>query len=312
MVAATGNDDGQLFKIGVVSGKGGVGKSTITAAIAVLMADDKKEFIAVDCDVDAPNLALMFTLQEEKLDIIPVQTTEKARFKEDKCTGCRSCVDESFCVFNAIRWNEETSRPILDELACEGCGACAVLCEFGAFDISPIDSGYVYHSTTTDGFPIVYGETIIGASSSGKTVTETKEHAKNIVGDNATLMIVDGPPGIGCPVLATLTDLNYVVVVMEPFPAAFHDASRIIEVILNFNIPFGIVINKYDAWKEGYDMIVEFIKEKGYMHLGDVPMDMNVPKSVVNMQSIIRFSPESPASVALKKIYQSLKNVTKT
>jgi MinD superfamily P-loop ATPase len=255
----------------------------------------------VDCDVDAPNLALMFNLQKAKIDSKAVQTTEKSFFKEDNCVSCKACVDDNFCIFGAIRWDEDNEKPILDPLACEGCGACSVLCEYDAYGIKPIESGYIYYTKTEEGFPLVYGETIIGASTSGKTVSETKEFA-NKYGEGAELMLIDGPPGIGCPVLATLTDVDFAIVVVEPFAAAFHDASRIIEVIQGFKKPFGIIVNRADAWKEGYDMLTDFMSENGFTHLGDIPIDMDIPKSVVHMQSIVKFAPDGTATNALKEI----------
>ncbi|MBD3186230.1 P-loop NTPase [Candidatus Bathyarchaeota archaeon] len=297
--------DGKI-RIGVVSGKGGVGKSTVTAAIAHMMARDGLDLVAVDCDVDAPNLSLLFNMEGETMNKKPVQTTEKASFNEEKCIGCMECVEGQFCIFNAIRWNVDDSIPILDTLACEGCGSCAVLCKQGAFDIGPIDSGTIYHDTTEMGFPLVFGETIIGASTSGKTVAETKTFAEENA-PQADFMIIDGPPGIGCPVLATLTGLQFAIVVMEPFPAAFHDASRVINVIEGYNLPFGIVINRCDAWEKGFKDIQTFIKERGYTLLGNIPIDMNVPRSVASMQTIMKYSPGSPAAVALEKIFGNLK-----
>ncbi|MHA1794177.1 MAG: P-loop NTPase [Promethearchaeota archaeon] len=299
-----------MLRISVVSGKGGVGKSTVTAAIASLMSKDNLSIVAVDCDVDAPNLSLLFGLKKNKMDVKPVYTTEKASFIEEKCVSCKKCVDEVYCTYDAISWDDEKNLPILDTLACEGCGACSVLCPSGAYDIGPIESGYIYSAITENGFPLVYGETIIGASTSGKTVTETRDFALDHFGE-AEYMIIDGPPGIGCPVLAALTGTNFAIVVMEPFPAAFHDASRVIEVINNFGIPFGIVINRSDVWDDGYKKIKKFIEENNYIFLGDIPIDMNVPKSVVNMVSIIKYAPESPAAKALEKIYGNLKKIMK-
>lgn len=301
-------DENGLLKLGVVSGKGGVGKSTITAALINLMHADGRNIVAVDCDVDAPNLALLFPIKKEEMDTKIVKTTEKAFWIEENCIQCKECIDEKFCLFNALRWDDEKEYPVLDGIACEGCGSCSVLCEHGAFGIEPIDSGTIYSMVTKDGFPLIYGETIIGASTSGKMVSETKEFAMNYL-ENADALVIDGPPGIGCPVLATLTGLDYVVVVMEPFPTSFHDASRVIEVINGFNIPFGIVINRCDAWEGGYRDILAFIEEKGYTYLGDIPIDMKVPESVTRMLSIIKYAPDSPASLALEEIHENLKEV---
>ncbi|MFX0100085.1 MAG: P-loop NTPase [Candidatus Hodarchaeota archaeon] len=304
----SGNQDNHVLKLGVVSGKGGVGKSTITAALINLMHADGKKIVGVDCDVDAPNLALLFTVDKNEMDTKTVRTTEKAYWIEERCTHCKECIDEKFCLFNALKWNAEKKIPVLDVIACEGCGACSVLCNHDAFGIRPIDSGTMYSTVTGDDFPLIYGETIIGASTSGKMVSETKEFALHYL-EGADHVVIDGPPGIGCPVLATLTGLDFVIVVMEPFPTSFHDASRVIEVINGFNIPFGIVINRCDAWDDGYKDIKKFIKENNYTYLGDIPIDMKVPESVTRMLSIIKHAPDSPASIALKKIHENLEKV---
>nr|MDO8117901.1 P-loop NTPase [Candidatus Sigynarchaeota archaeon] len=301
------NDGGNKFlKIGVVSGKGGVGKSTLTAALCKLYVESKKRIVAVDCDVDAPNLALMFT-QEGKAKTIPVHTTEKAFTIDDKCTSCKSCITDTYCIYSAIKWNEDTRHPEINTIACEGCGACAVLCEQNAYGIHAIESGQIKVIEASEGMPLVYGETIIGASTSGKMVAETKQIATNKAeNEKREIMMIDGPPGIGCPVLATLTGLDYCIVVVEPFPAALHDAKRVIEIITNFSIPFGIVINRTDAWDTGRNTIIEFMEKNGYTLLGEIPIDMKVPESVVHMKNIITYAPDSPSALAIYKVFSVL------
>nr|MDO8086696.1 ATP-binding protein [Candidatus Sigynarchaeum springense] len=295
----------KIKKVAVVSGKGGVGKTSIAAAIASILAERGRPLIAVDCDVDAPNLALMFAMQTPDMQDIPVQATEKARFIEANCTHCKACIDDAYCNFDALSWNDERSEPQVDPFACEGCGSCNTLCKAGAFAIDQVESGHIYTARTKEGFLLVYGETIIGASTSGKLVRSVKEHALSNA-DGARFAIIDGPPGIGCPVIATISDIDYVVVVMEPFPTAFHDASRMIEVIKRFKLPFGIVVNRCNAWPEGKKVIMDFIDSNGYTHLGDIPIDLAIPRSVVNMQSIIMFSPDCIASRSIRVIYRNL------
>ncbi len=295
-----------ILKIGVVSGKGGVGKSTLTAALCAIYIENKKSIIAVDCDVDAPNLALMFT-QSGTATSIPVYTTEKAFTNEEKCTSCKACITDAYCLYGAIKWNDVTGHPEINTIACEGCGACVVLCDQGAYGIKAIDSGKISVIDVQEGIPLVYGETIIGASTSGKMVAETKQTALDKAEkEHREIVVIDGPPGIGCPVLATLTGLDYCIVVIEPFRAALHDAKRVIEIITNFHIPFGIVINRADAWDDGKKDIVDFIEENEYTLLGEIPIDMKIPESIVNMKSIIAYAPSSPSSDAIRKVYVAL------
>jgi len=299
------NQSEKMVKIAIVSGKGGVGKTSFCGAIASILAEQKNALIAVDCDVDAPNLALLFSMKEQQTEDIIVRATEKARLLPDQCTGCKACIDEKYCTFGALSWDISSQRPLIDPFSCEGCGACSVLCRNEAFMIDQVESGHIFYSRTTEGFPLVFGETIIGASTSGKLVRDVKEFAVTNAHDSR-FMIIDGPPGIGCPVIATISDVDYVVVMMEPFPTAFHDASRLIEVINRFNLPFGIVINRCDAWSEGRKNILDFIKANDYTHLGDIPIDLSIPRSIVNMQSIIAYSPDCVASRSIRTIYQNL------
>lgn len=294
-----------IVKVAVVSGKGGVGKTSITAAIASLLAEQGKALVAIDCDVDAPNLALMFSLQARATEDVVVKATEKALFEQDKCIHCKSCIDNRYCTFNALTWNDDAQQPVIDPFSCEGCGSCHVLCMAGAFGMYQVESGHVYTARTSEGFPLVYGETIIGASTSGKLVRSVKEHAFEHA-DGACIAIIDGPPGIGCPVIATISDVDYVIVVMEPFPTAFHDASRVIQVIEQFKVPFGIVVNRCDAWVEGQRDIMAFIERNDFTYLGGIPLDLDIPRSVVNMQSIIAYSPDGVASRSMRVIYRNL------
>ena len=160
------------------------------------------------------------------------------------------------------------------------------------------------------GFPVITGETILGAQSSGKLVTELKTYAKEIlVQEKRDLMIVDGPPGIGCPVIAALGELNYVVVIMEPTQAALHDAIRVIEVIKGFNIPYGVILNKADIWEEGRQTILTYLKENTIELLGEINLDSDWPKVVAKGVPIVKEIPEGPSSKSLIHIYKRLEEI---
>jgi len=297
------------FSIGIVSGKGGVGKTSITASLGALAKKDPeiKDIILLDCDVDAPNLALLFEPKGE-IKNKDLFTCLKARFNEEKCVHCKECIVDKYCEFNAIRWDEDKQIPIIDDLSCEGCGACAYLCPEKAFTVEFIKSGAIKSYLTTNDIPLVYGETILGSSTSGKTVSDCKSYAEELNKEiQAKLAIIDGPPGIGCPVIATVSGLNFIIAVVEPTPSGLHDVMRVIEVTQQFKIPFSILINKSDLESEFQEKFKEFIKDKKYNVIGKIPFDFSVAEAISNAQPVVSYAPNSKAGLALKKIYEKIK-----
>ena len=262
--------------------------------------------MVADCDVDAPNLGLLFK-SGEILKQNTVQTTEKSTFLPDKCIHCKKCITENFCNFHALTWNEVDTIPIIDEIACEGCGACKELCPEHAFEINAIDSGNISHERTKYGFELVWGETVLGAQTSGKLVTEIKKIVSSIAeSDQLDIVVIDGPPGVGCPVIATVADLDYVIVVVEPTSTALHDADRAIQILRQLRRNHGIIINKADMWKQGYNEIVKYANAHTIEILGEIPMDMAIPKAIVQGLPVYKFNKDCPASIALRSIAETL------
>ena len=167
-------------KIAVISGKGGVGKTSLVASLASIAQKDRDfNLIALDCDVDAPNLALILPPKsKEEVRKQNTYTTKKARLLEEKCVHCKQCYDDHFCEFNALNWDESNNTPVIDYLACEGCGACKVLCPEDAFEINPVKSGEIISYETNNGLHLIYGKTKLGSTTSGLLVSEVKECAK--------------------------------------------------------------------------------------------------------------------------------------
>ncbi|MBY9004865.1 MAG: ATP-binding protein [Candidatus Lokiarchaeota archaeon] len=298
--------------VGIISGKGGVGKTSLTASLAHLANKDSKiSPIILDCDVDAPNLAILLPADSpNSIQTQDVYATLKASFIEDKCVHCKQCDEDHFCEFNALSWDKENEIPILDYLACEGCGACKVLCPEHSFKIEPVKSGEIITYTSKIGLPLVYGKTKLGSTTSGKLVSDEKEFAKKL-GEYSTsnLVIIDGPPGIGCPVIATISGLDYIITITEPTPSGLHDLKRAIEVVQQFKIPFGIVINKYDLKSPFEDKFKSFIEATGFNIIGKIPFDLSIPKAMSFAQSVIEHAPVSKASFSIIEIYKNLKNV---
>ncbi len=299
-------------KIAVISGKGGVGKTSLVASLASIAHKDQDiNLIILDCDVDAPNLALILP-PKSKEDVLTQDTftTKKARFLEEKCVNCKQCYDDHFCEFNALNWDENNNIPIIDYLACEGCGACKVLCPEDAFEINPVKSGEIIKYETDAGFPLIYGKTKLGSTTSGLLVSEVKQHATNLKEFNdANLILIDGPPGIGCPVIATVSGLDYIVAITEPTPSGLHDMKRAIEMVNQFNIPFGIVINKADLKSASQKQLNKYIEKAGYEILGRINFDLSIPEAMSYAEPVVDYSPESAASQAINKIYAKLKHI---
>ena len=298
--------------VGIISGKGGVGKTSLTASIANLVKKDNEiNAIILDCDVDAPNLALILPADSnEKIKTFDTFTTLKATFLNEKCVHCKKCIDDHFCEFNALKWDDLNSIPLIDYLGCEGCGACKVLCPEHAFEVNPVKSGEIIYYNSNIGLPLVYGKTRLGSTTSGKLVSDVKEYAKGINSyEKSKMILIDGPPGIGCPVIATVTGLDYIITITEPTPSGLHDLIRAIEVVQQFQIPFGIVINKYDLNSPFQEEFKQYIDKTDFNILGKIPFDLSIPKAMSFAESVVKYAPDSKASLAIKDIYKKLKNI---
>jgi MinD superfamily P-loop ATPase/ubiquinone/menaquinone biosynthesis C-methylase UbiE len=286
-------------EIVVISGKGGVGKSVITASLGALFMESHTVIMA-DADVDAPNLALFFGGRPKSQR--QITASEKAFIDCDKCTNCLECVDA--CKFSAMVRSDDS--PLIIPYLCEGCGACAVVCTEDAIEIRGVVNGMV-KTFALDDTDIVSGELVIGQSSSGRLVDEIRNAAREEAGKlKADMIIIDGPPGAGCPVIASLRGCDYVIAVTEPTPAALSDLKRLMKVIRHFGVPSGIVINKADLHQASGVAIADFVRKNDIEVLAEIPYHMSVPEAVSQGLPVVEAYPESSVSVIIRALAQRI------
>lgn len=261
----------------VISGKGGTGKTILTACFAVL-ADRK---VMVDCDVDAADLHLL--LHPVNREYHEFKSSQVAYIDPARCSQCGLCID--LCRFEAIG-----ADFIVNPVSCEGCGLCSRICPVKAVTMKDRASGEWFVSDTKYG-PFVHARLGIAESNSGKLVTLIRQAAKEIAErDSLNYVIIDGPPGIGCPVIASLAGVDMALVVTEPTVAGIHDLSRIIDLTRHFQIPAGVVINKFDLNRYKSGEIERLCGSNGIKILGKIPFSAEVPRSLVKRVPFLEFS----------------------
>ncbi|MEW5763076.1 MAG: ATP-binding protein [Bacillota bacterium] len=256
-----------MREIVVLSGKGGTGKTTLTGAFTGLGCDAA----LADADVDAANLHLI--LEPTVLESEPFSGSRRPVVDVEKCTRCGVCTE--LCRFEAIR------DGALDEIACEGCGVCYHACPAGAVKMEEVVSGQVYTCATRYG-PFVYAELGVGQESSGKLVARVKERAREVAArEGKTYLVIDGPPGIGCPVIASLGGADLALVVTEPTPAGRHDLERILAVARHFGVRAAVCVNKADLHPRLAAGIEDYCRAQGVPFVGRIPFAREVVASVV-------------------------------
>ncbi len=284
------------FEIVVLSGKGGTGKTSITAAFASLAVNA----VFTDCDVDAADLHLLLSpdiYQQEKF-----ASGAKAIVEKKKCTVCGLCKD--LCRFGAI--DIKNNELIIDEFACEGCGLCAVACPLSAIKIEKYENNQIYLAKCRFG-PMIYGKLGIAEENSGKLVSKIREYAKQTAGNaGAEYIITDGPPGIGCPVISSVTGADAIVAVTEPTLSGWHDLERLIEMIGRFHTPVYVIINKYDLNEDMTLTIENNMKDKSISVLGKIPYDESMVYALLEDKTIIEFEPNGFMAKELNKMWNSI------
>ena len=277
----------------IISGKGGTGKTSITASFATL-AQNK---VMVDCDVDAADLHLILKPEIEKTT--EFYSGKTAEIQPELCVKCGRCIE--VCRFDAI-----SEDFIIDHIKCEGCGTCFFQCPVGAIKFEKVKSGEWFESNTRFG-KLIHAKLGIAEENSGKLVSEIRNHARLVAHRNKNdLIIVDGSPGIGCPVIASISGAHLVVIVTEPTLSGIHDAKRVLKLTQHFKIPACLCINKFDLNLELSGQMEEFCKEKGVELVGKVPYDKVFTQAMIKEQSIVEYQPEGQVSVKIKEMWNKI------
>ncbi len=273
----------------VISGKGGTGKTSIVASLAAL-AENK---VTVDCDVDAADLHLVLdpgVIYKE--DFCGGKT---AKINPDKCIACGKCFE--LCNFNAI-----SNSIKIDKIKCEGCSVCAYFCPVNAIEMIDKKSGEWFESDTRFG-KLVHAKLGIAEDNSGKLVTKIRNHARMAAKkENAELIIIDGSPGVGCPVIASISGADLVLIVTEPTMSAIHDAKRVFELTRHFKIPACMCINKYDLNLE----LTAELESLGIEIVGKIPYSKDFTEAMIKGISVIEHT-KSAAAEEIKHIWKKIK-----
>ena len=271
----------------VISGKGGTGKTSVVASLAALA----QESVLADCDVDAADLHLVLeptTLKREEFS-----GGSRGRVASDRCTACGKC--EEICRFDAIRFDgpgnanvDKTYR--IDPIACEGCGVCAWFCPDKAIEFGPVVNGEWFISGTRFG-PMVHAKLGVAESNSGKLVSLVRAEAKKLAEDlKLDLVLIDGSPGIGCPVIASIGGADLVLVVTEPTLSGMHDLGRVADLTRHFGIEAVLCVNKWDLNEDIASRIEAQAKQRGLKPVGRVRYDRAVTEAQIMGLSVVEYA----------------------
>jgi MinD superfamily P-loop ATPase len=280
----------------VLSGKGGTGKTTLVGAFSSLA--EKK--VLADCDVDAADLFLI--LEPHTIDHGDFFGGRQPVLDAGKCTACGICTE--LCRFEAI------DNGTIDPVQCEGCGLCALGCPEEAIAMRDARSGEWFIAETRNG-PMVHARLGIGEENSGKLVAHVRKLAQGIATEKGLeLIIIDGPPGIGCPVISSLAGADMTLIVTEPTVAGIHDLQRLAELARGFKIPVLVCINKYDINPAKTLQIEEYCQRENLTMVGKIPFDKTVVKAMVEKKTVMEY-PNPTIQRAVTDIWEGLEKALK-
>lgn len=280
-----------MKQLTILSGKGGTGKTTITASFAVLA----HIAVVADCDVDAPDLHLL--LHPKIVRTQEFRGSKLAAIDEAKCTKCGLCREK--CNFSAITENLQ-----IDPISCEGCGVCCFVCPVNAITLTERVSGNAFISETKYGF-MSHALLNPGESNSGKLVTLVRQNAKMLAEkEHADLVVVDGSPGIGCPVIASVAGVDAGLIVTEPTMSGIHDLERVLSLLEHFKVRPLVCVNMHDINADNTNRIADFCAENGVEVVGKIPFNLIVTEALVNEKPLVEYAPESEVTRKIIEMWE--------
>jgi MinD superfamily P-loop ATPase len=288
----------------VISGKGGTGKTSVIASFGSLA----ENAVLADCDVDAADLHLV--LQPRVLRREEFTAGSKARIKPGHCTACGKC--EELCRFDAIYFDGPGNGRVaktfrVDTIACEGCGVCFDFCAEGAIEFEPAVCGQWFVSETRCG-PMVHARLGVAAENSGKLVTQLRRAAQQVAAERKYhLILCDGSPGIGCPVIASLTGASLALFVVEPTASGQHDFVRVAQLTTQLGVPGVMAVNKADLNEEVTSSLEELARQRGIAVVGRIPYDRAVTQAQIARKTVVEAS-DGPAARAIRSLWVEVQN----
>lgn len=285
------------MRIAIVSGKGGSGKSSVTAAFVALSSG----VVAVDCDVDASNLPLLFDHEVTARE--PFASGCRIDIDRRQCVQCGRCVRS--CEFHALQHSDNGIQAV--PFLCEGCGLCVRICPRHAITLTETADSVIYTSRFAHG-QLVHGTLSPGDGNSGKMIARIRAVADTLLPhDDTALQLLDGPPGIGCPVLSTLTGVDKVVIVAEATLSGLADMQRIYNVAHSFCNDIAVIINKSDMYAAGSNAINDFCMQHDIAVVARLPFDRQIVEAQLQRTTIVDYAPLSPISRELKKAFEVIR-----
>lgn len=285
-----------MRQIVIISGKGGTGKTSLSAALATM----GERLMVADCDVDAANLHLLLEPTDHSRH--PFPTGAKALIDQQRCTQCGACMD--LCRFDAIRYQED--HYTISETSCDGCYLCMRICPADA--ISMIESNGSYWTTGTfrNGW-MVHAQLEPGEENSGKLVNVVRKQSLQLSEQmGVETILIDGPPGTGCPAISAMSGANLAVLVTEPSRSGFHDLKRIKQLADGFDIPSVVVINKYDLNEQVTTEIEAWCRSERLSLIGKIPFEPAVVEAMLQCQSVVEWAPRSAAADEITAIHRQI------
>ena len=289
-----------MKEIVIISGKGGTGKTSITASFAYMGGED---VIVADCDVDAADMHLLMQPDLGKAE--DFYSGLLAKIDQDKCIKCGKCSE--VCHWDAIP--VINNKYVVKPLDCEGCGYCALVCPTDAISMNEQNVGKWFISNIKTNTKMVHAKLGVGADNSGKLVAKVKNEAKSLAEkEGKEIIIVDGSPGIGCPVVSSLSGASYVVLVTEPSVSGIHDLKRVYELVKKFGIKAGCIINKADINADKAKEIHVFLKEENIDLICEIPYDENFTKAMTMGKTIVEFD-DGKIKQILEESWEKIKKI---